>query len=281
MATYQDFCAYIEYLARHTAAPATIRNKISQLRIHFQLMDAPSAQLNHPRVYRALDALDRNKSYVPRLKNPIPPDHFYSIISSLHDDEIHNIVRAALLTLYYGVLRQSEILPRSVGMWDPVTQPTRQDLSLNIDSCSILIKKAKNLQKAGQSRVVVMQAASNPIICPVLALRTLIHQTPTISPNDPLFMFPLDRRPVPASFVLKQLHEAMERAGLDDLIPTTSLHSIRKSAATDAFMAGCSENSIKNYGGWSSQAYRVYIQTSNQHVNRTLIRSLNSTHPRN
>lgn len=241
-------------------------------------MDTNIHPLNHVRVIRALDALDRDKTYVPRVKLPITPSAFYNILSSLQNNPTGNLLRAALLTLYYGALRQSELFPHSIAKWDPYTQPTRGDMSITNTQCAIFIKKAKNMQKYGQNRKVLMDIAPNSIVCPVRAMSRMCNDSPTQSLNDPLFMFHDSRLPVPASFILAQLHALMRLGGLEPDIPHTSLHSIRKSAATDAFMAGHSENSIKNYGGWSSSAYRVYIRTSNREVNQSLIRTIDQSH---
>lgn len=165
LVSHHDICVYIEYLARHVQAPATIRNKISQIRTHFTLMDVPPTPINHPRVTRALDALDRNKSYIPRVKDPLDPVSFYSTLSHIAPDSVGTMVRAALLTLYYGCLRQSELMPRTVATWDPLFQPTRGDLTIYHDRCVIHIKKSKNMQKSGQNKNVILEAANDPNVC--------------------------------------------------------------------------------------------------------------------
>ena len=68
--TTQVFCAFLEYLARHTPAPATIRNKVSHVRVFLRLAGYTTALLDHIRVKMALDAFERDKTYVPRVKDP-------------------------------------------------------------------------------------------------------------------------------------------------------------------------------------------------------------------
>lgn len=273
-ASHEDYCAYIEYLAQHINAPSTIRNKISHVRVHLTLAEAPTHQINHSRVYPALDALERDVEYIPRVKQPLDPKVFYSVIVQLPRTYIGLATRAALLTIYYGAFRQTELLPKTVGAWCPHTQPTRGDITFHHSSCEILIKRGKNMQKAGQSRTVCMDTADNPHICPVSALREMILHCPTHFPHDPLFMFKDNRRPIPVTKVTAMLYQMMRQIGEAGLISTTTLHSIRKSSATDAYAAGCSETSIKNFGGWSSAAYRAYIRTSNRTVNQVLMKSI-------
>lgn len=272
--TPDQACLYIEYLAAHGSAPATIRNKVSQVRTFLKLSEADSHSFNHFRVVRALEAVDRDKSYIPRIKHALDSDVLISIIYNLPRDNLGQAVRLSMLIIYYGALRQSELLPRTSAAWNPNIQPTRGDCSIVNDRCSIIIKTAKNLQKYGQSRTLDLGLSHDPILCPVQTLRHVLHITPTNSDSDPLIMIPISRKPLPASLVLKQLHNTMRRLGFSHIVPITSLHSLRKAAATHAFTAGCTEQSIKNYGGWSSSAYTTYIQTNNQAVNQTLIDSL-------
>lgn len=272
---FHDACLFIEYLAAHGAAPPTIRNKVSQVRTFLRLSDVDVHSFNHFRVVRALESVDRDKSYIPRIKLALDSDVFISIIYNLPRDHLGDAIRLAMLIIYYGALRQSELLPRSSGTWNPSVQPTRGDCALHHDRCIIVIKTGKNLQKYGQSRTLDLGLVHDHILCPVQTMRNVFQRTPTINQRDPLIMIPASRKALPASLVLKQLHLTMTRLGFSQLVPVTSLHSFRKAAATHAYTAGCSEQSIKNYGGWSSSAYKTYIQTSNQAVNKTLINYLN------
>lgn len=276
-AQYQDICSYVEYLTDHIRAPSTIRNKISQVRVHLGLAEVSLEQVNHPRVARALEALDRDKSYIPRVKSPLEPCHLYAILSNVKVDPLGNVVRAALLTIYFGALRQSELLPRTVKTWNPMTQPTLGDLVVTADTCTITIKTGKNMQRVGQHRQVVLERVENPVVCPVRAIQIVLCYNEGSCPSDPIFTFPRTAVPITAPKVTKIMHQVMKDIGLAHLVAKVSLHSIRKSAATDAYMAGCSETSIRHYGGWTSSAYRSYISTSNRSVNRVLRNTI--SHP--
>lgn len=272
--TYEDICAYLEYLADNRVTPSTIRNKLSHIRVHLSLLGITNHSLQHPRVHRALDAMDRDKTHVPRSKDPIPPDVFMGILRILPDDPLMHIARAAFLLLYYGALRQSELTSRTIRSWDASVHPTRGDFNLYEDRCTLFVKFGKNLQKIGQYRNIDLSAASQTIICPVEAMRVVLLDTPTVSTSDPLFMFPTTRKPVPTTFLARVLKDHLIQMGLRSLTDSISLHSLRKAAATDAFAAGCPELTIKQYGGWSSSAYTTYIQSNNLRVNSTLVATL-------
>lgn len=215
---------------------------------------------------------ERDKSYVPRVKDPIPPHLLRAVLHRLDTHPV-TIARAVYLFLYFGALRQSELVPKSASLWRADIQPTRDDLQVMQDRCVLYIKTGKNMQRVGQYRRVILDAAHDPYLCPVRAMHQVLVDTPTLSPTEPLFMFPDSRAPVPSTLFLKILHSNLRSLCLSHLTPKISLHSLRKAAATNAFSAGCSELSIKRYGAWSSSAYTAYINTSNQTVNQTLIKS--------
>lgn len=89
--SYFDFCVYIEYLSIYIPASATIRNKISQVRVHFALMEAPTYHICHPHVNRALEGVERDKNYVPRIKSPSPADVISLIASSLNQGPLDTL----------------------------------------------------------------------------------------------------------------------------------------------------------------------------------------------
>lgn len=47
--TYEQILTYIEYLAEHTPAPATVKNKLSQVRVFLNLAESNSTSFSHPR----------------------------------------------------------------------------------------------------------------------------------------------------------------------------------------------------------------------------------------
>lgn len=274
--TYEDICAYLEYLAENDMSPATIKNKLSHVRVHLSLIGAPLTALNHPRVQRALDAMERDKTHIPRTKDAIQPDVFTTILRTLGTDPLMNKARAGFLFMYYGALRQSEVTSRTMASWSPIIHPTRGDVTIYHDKCVLFVKYGKNLQKVGQYRTVEMACAEDPFLCPVSAIRRVIIETPTAFADEPLLMFPSTRKPVPTTFLARVLRDQLVDLGLSSLTSSISLHSLRKAAASDAFAAGCPELTIKQYGGWSSSAYTAYINTNNHRVNRTLLATLNN-----
>ena len=190
-------CTFLEYVAQHTPAPATIRNKVSHVRTYLRMSGRNTKAIDHPRVRMALDAFDRDKSYVPRVKGALPVPAMPRAITHLPDSHIGSAVAAAVL--YYGTLRQSEVVPPSIRAFDRFRHPTRADIATVTGGLRLTVKWAKNMQKVGQSRSVVLPWVSDRAMCPVTALQNNILAVPTKTLEDPLIMFPDTCRPVPAT----------------------------------------------------------------------------------
>ena len=267
--TTQVFCAFLEYLASHTQAPATIRNKVSHVRVFLRLAGYTTALLDHTRVKMALDAFERDKTYVPRVKDPLLVDDMVRALACLWDTVIRRAVMAAILVIYYGALRQSEIAPMTMRTFDPSRHPTRGDLQVMGTLAKLHIKWAKNLQKVGQFKVVTLPILPDSPLCPVAAIEANIMEVPTVCDTDPLLMFPDTRQPIPVSLIKARWEAALVKAGLDT--KKLSLHSLRKTSATQAHSKGCSETEIKRLGGWRSKAYQTYIATQTGRVTKALV----------
>jgi len=68
--------------------------------------------------------------------------------------------------------------------------------------------------------------------------------------------FPLTKRVLVSSF-----RNALELAGVPDALSFRG-HSFRRGAATWAFRIGIPGEIIQLYGGWSSEAYKLYLDFS-------------------
>lgn len=224
-AVYQDVCVFIEYLTKFSPSPNTIKNKISHLRTHFNLMELSPEVFNHPGVNRAIDAVDRDKTYVPRVKWPVAPHILSQILYALSFDPLSNILRSIFLCIYYGAMRQSELLPSSVNKWSPLIQPTQADITVEQQQCTIYVKTAKNLQKASQSRTITLAAVEDPALCPVRAFDRVFCDTPTQLQEDPLYRFPDRRTPIPVSYVKNQFERLLIHTGNRASDPCHIYHS--------------------------------------------------------
>ena len=251
--TTQMICAFLEYVAEHIPAPATIRNKLSHVHTYLHLSDHPSTATEHPRVRMALDAFDRDKTYVSRKKLPLPVRDFVRAVEALPQSHTGQAV------IYYGALRQSAVAPMSLRTFDRYRHPTRADFKRNSESAMLVIKWAKNLQKVGQQKVVTLPVIAGSPLCLVTAVQDNITAVPTTNPYDPLLMLTDNGKPLPVSLIKRIWNTALVSSGVDTA--PYSLHSLRKTAATRPMERAVQRWKSKGTGA-GSQTHRINIYTS-------------------
>ena len=213
------------------------------------------------------------KLYIPRKKIAIPMDILRSVVFVIPATVVGLAVRAAILIMYFGALRQSEVAPPTVKKFNPTRHPTRADVTLTKNSLSIHVKWAKNMQRVGQSRTKTLHSVADPRLCPVHALKTHYAHTPTASSTAPMLTYQKSGDPIPISVIKDIWGAAVRTIGAD--ITKLSLHSLRKAAATQAHYAGCGDLRVQRLGGWKSNAFKAYIADKpDSRVNNTLIKSI-------
>ena len=265
-------CLWVEYLASRGIAPATIRNKVSHARGYMRLAGACLVGFNHVRVSRAIEAVLRRRDYVSVKKDAIPAPLLRAALQEMNDDHNGLMVRTAVLLMFYGALRQSEVAPPTIRAFDPLVHLTRGDVHLD-HQVTVNIKAGKNLQRYDQRKMSTLSPTGDPLTCPLQAVRTVLDTTPGLPMHAPLLVFVDKTTPIPTSYLRGEWARIMRAIGADHTL--YSLHSLRKASATLAHSGGCSELEVQRHGGWSSSAYRTYIQTDNQKVNDILSHSLN------
>ena len=135
-------------------------------------------------------------------------------------------------------------------------KPTRGDISFaeNDQYATLRLKRSKT--DTNHSGVQIVLAATNESTCPVTALRRLFRNDPQPS-TSPLFR--LGTAFTRAS-VIASLKKRLIAAGIND--SAYSGHSFRKEAAQHAADHGMLDESIQRLGRWSSNAFQLYLQTS-------------------
>ena len=112
-------------------------------------------------------------------------------------------------------------------------------------------------------------------LCPVHSVKQVLRLTPHILGDTPLLVFLVTDKPMPTSYIRGVWIAALTAVGEDPSV--YSLHSLRKASATTAYAGGFSEPEFHHFGGWSSQAHRIYIRTQEQKkISDILTRSMNS-----
>ena len=253
-----QICAFTEMLLDRQIAPATVQNKLSHVRTWIRDCKGSLDQLDEDMIKRHKDSIIRTSKHIPNIKEPVPITVLKSIMVILPRDNQGWSIRAAMLALIYGGFRQSEILPASKAKFNPEINLTRGDVIVQKDQIQFTIKTGKNLYKPEQKRVHVFHSSTNKDTCIVHAVHMVIMITPTLSDDQPMFTNP-DGSPINVPQLRKVWKESLITLGHETSKYT--LHSVRKTLATSSYLCGISETEIKEFGAWSSSAYKRYINT--------------------
>src|SRR5205807_1533868 len=97
--------------------------------------------------------------------------------------------------------------------------------------------------------------------CPVGAMKQLIASDTHRAPRAPLFCIGrAEQQPFTREHVVRKLQELGTNSGLG--LASWNGHSFRRGAATWAAEVGISEVQIQTLGCWRSDAYKAYIEYS-------------------
>lgn len=196
--TYQQICADIEYVTDKTVA-----NQLSHIRTYLRKCQVPTNEVDNFRVRWALNAVNRDTEYIPNIKIAFPVTSLQQMVMALPKSEQGNIIKVAILMMFYAALRQSEVLPHSVATYDSSRHLSRADVTLTHDSIRVVIEHAKNPQTVYQQKSIVLQASPNQELCIVHAVKEMLRITPTQSPSEAFTLFNNSRRPVTVEFFRK------------------------------------------------------------------------------
>lgn len=163
--THQEVCAYLEYLAHSTPSPRTIANHISHLRTYFRKAGVSTEQLDAWRVKWAMNALNRDKTYIPRIKTAFPAPLLQQMITLLPEQGDGIMVKAAVLLMYHAALRQSEVVAQSPRAYNPRYNLSRGDVQIIGDTLRVNITHAKNQQTVYQTKTLTLASSPNPMVC--------------------------------------------------------------------------------------------------------------------
>lgn len=238
-------------------SPMTIKNYISALTSMYRRMGFGSNAFAHTDVHRAMLAVDKSVRHIVSQAKTVTPGilrNVILVIAALRDGPT---ICFLLILMFMTMLRQSNFCPYSVKTFDSTRHMTRGDVSHTHRGLSVCIKWEKNLQISTAATEVIIPPTTDTMLCPVSAYYNMWMSVPTRSADQPLIMFK-DNNPVTIKFLQKIWKRALVRTGQDHVRMT--LHGIRSGALT--YLAANSPSArdrLKDYGRWSSGAFRRYI----------------------
>ena len=184
-------------------------------------------------------------------KEPVTPDLLLSIRRQLDLSNVsHAAFWAAVLVLFFELLRRSNVLVPSISAFKPACHLSRADFTVFKWGLAVTIRWSKTIQC--QERVLYVPLLSLPDhpLCPVKALLTFMKLTRSASASGPAFVLPRGSGFValtPDIFVA-HLRSCLRSIGLSP--DHYAAHSFRRGGATWALQCGLATDVVRVLGDW-------------------------------
>lgn len=234
---------YATYLAR-THKPASVRQYLCVIGLLHKEMGLSNPSKDSWLLTSTLRGIDRIKGCEVKRKKPITADVLLNIRSKLNlDQPVDAIFWGACLTLFYGLLRKSNLFPDRAIDFDAAKQLTREAFAISGNALSIAIKWSKTIQLKEKTIVINLPCIYPHPLCPVTAILKAfkLNAGAPSAQAFPLSGPEFNRR-------VKVL------AG-----PEFSSHSFRRGGATHALSCGIPAAVIKCFGDWKSDVFYNYL----------------------
>jgi hypothetical protein len=171
---------------------------------------------------------------------------------------------SACLVGFYGLMRKSTLLPKSVFKSD--MSLLRSDVvNLCEDSFVLEVRHSKTIQFGQRVLQIPFTSCAVDALCPVRAL--LLHLISSrLLPSAPLFSYVDLGREIclTHSVFVARLRKLLKLCGYDPAL--YSGHSFRRGGCTLSFEAGLSLVDIKLRGDWRSHAFERYLFVSPEKI---------------
>ena len=268
-ASEHQLCQFVACLAIEKISHSTIKCYLSAIR-HLHV----AVGLGDPRicdmarleqVLREVKSTQAKEKRNPKARLPISIDLLHKLkrVWETKASEDAIMLWAAASLCFFGFLRSGEITVPSDSAYDEGAHLSFEDISVDCIENPQVLKVRIKASKTDPFRmgVDVYVGRTNCSLCPVAAV--LAYMAMKGPKPGPLFTFS-DKKPLTrARFVLK-VKEELSEAGV--VSTPYSGHSFRSGAATTASERGISDATIKALGRWRSNAYQLYIKTSQEHL---------------
>nr|XP_006822089.1 PREDICTED: uncharacterized protein LOC102806017 [Saccoglossus kowalevskii] len=252
----------------------TIKVYLAGIRNHYIVGGLPNPLTTsqgqpYLRLQHVLRGIHRLQGSTTRPRLPITGDILKSLCALLRNGVFGPyfdlLLETAFLLAFFGFLRCSE-LTCNARTFNPKLNLCVGDVNFimvagQVDCASVRIKTSKTDQfrRGFELRLFPTHNQS----CPASTLHQFfsVRKSMNATPNDPLFLLP-ERTPLNRDVFTTSLRTLLARLGLQPQL--FAGHSFRIGAATTAASVHLPDHLIQTLGRWSSNCYRVYIQTPEQ-----------------
>lgn len=265
--TLQTLASWIGNLAKRKISSKTIRTYLAGLRSFLVDLGVSDLQIfQHPSIHRMITGLKRREGEVDKRERlPVTRDILLKLLTQLDTKvETHAIIHAAYCLAFAAFLRVGEFTYSARDLRDldfSSWHLTRKSVDIQADRLVLSLPASKTDRFC--KGVTLTIVASNDKACAVSSIQNLFTQFPQ-PPSTPLFHSAIG--PFTREYLTAKLRSDIKRLGIKG---NFSGHSFRRGAATSAEKSGLSKDEIQLLGRWKSNAYKLYIQPSQDRAHST------------
>jgi hypothetical protein len=139
--------AFVEFLVDSDLGPSTIKNYISTIKSYFSIFNISVHSFQAHQLTLALTSLTQNSPTTVSCKPVLSPHQFKVFLIRSTFLPLSKFYNIAYIFGYLGLLRISNIAPKSSSSFDPFRDITRGDVSRAPSSLLINLRWTKTLQK--------------------------------------------------------------------------------------------------------------------------------------
>ena len=255
----QDLSRYIAYLS-YDLKFSSITNYLSVVRL-LHLEAGYGNPLDSHYISTVKRGVRRLLGDSSASKLPITPSILLGIRTLLSFDlSFHVAFWAACLVAFFSFFRKSNLLPESLGSYDPNKQLSVHNISFNSEGVIIKVSWSKTIQYQDRVLQIPLPFIQSSPLCPSTALwlASRVNKGRHLSP----FQFQNNGLPSILTYpvFVKFLKQCLDGLGFPS--HQYSGHSFRRGGASFALESGVPADLVQTQGDWRSDAYKVYIDPS-------------------
>ena len=276
-ATLDTVCLYCQFLSR-SMTPRSIRNYLSGVKLLHVFTGFELPFYDAPELKLTLRGLDRILKHAPSRAPHVTPELLREVIKCATYSPRDLVFSCAFLFAFFLFARISNLAPASVSSFNPSQQLCRGDIAVTRFGLSVLFKWSKTNQTGSKLLKVPLLYTSDPHLCPVRAYLRMCSRLP-VTTSAPAF-FTGSRAGsyivITKSQFVSVFRNRLARMGVHDPSRFRG-HSFRRGGATWAFHTGVPGELIQIFGDWVSDAYKCYLEFSDDaklRVAREMVSSL-------
>lgn len=255
-ATSSTICRYAAYLAR-SLKYNSVKQYLNIIRLFHEEWNLPSPLTNNFALTCTLKGIRRHLGDAVVRKKPITPEFLQKILSNLDVSLAFDAtVWAVCLSMFYGLLRKSNVLPK---LFDSSKHLRRRDVEFLPWGALLHIRWSKVIQFQSRIFDLPLPRLKSNAMCPVQAIFNCFQFTQGADLDGPAFVYKINGHflPLTCEAFITRVRHCLALSGVNP--SEIASHSFRRGGASFCYAIGLPTDSIKLLGDWRSSCYQSYI----------------------